>query len=259
MNIFKQFFKSLYSPKDIAMFRFQGIGKTILFVFFLTFISILPSVFYISSAISTGMESAGRVIKEELPAFSIEDGELKTTHNLPITIEENGFTIIFDSSGSISVDDLADTNNVFALLKNDFVLIAGDQVQTYQYSMLNTMKISKEDFLGFVNSIDDVMYILIPIIFIFMYLFACAIKFVEVSIFALLGLALRNLSGRKLQYRQLWRMAAYSITLPTFFFAIMAAFKTNVPNSFMINWFVGIIVLYLALNEIPKPKPKTDK
>jgi hypothetical protein len=49
-------------------------------------------------------------------------------------------------------------------------------------------------------------------------------------------------------------MAAYSETLPTLFFTIMSAIKTTVPNSFLINWFVVIIVLYLAINEIPKPK-----
>ena len=40
MNIFKQLIVSLYSPKDIAKFHQQGIGKTILFVFFLTLISV---------------------------------------------------------------------------------------------------------------------------------------------------------------------------------------------------------------------------
>ena len=74
------------------------------------------------------------------------------------------------------------------------------------------------------------------------------------TVLALIGLAIKNLTGRKLTYRQLWRMAAYSETLPTVFFTIMAALKTYVPNSFIINWFVIIIVLYLAINETPKPK-----
>ncbi|WP_174881655.1 DUF1189 family protein, partial [Metabacillus niabensis] len=39
MNIFKQLFTSIYSPRTISTFRFQGIGKTILFVFILTLVS----------------------------------------------------------------------------------------------------------------------------------------------------------------------------------------------------------------------------
>jgi len=34
----------------------------------------------------------------------------------------------------------------------------------------------------------------------------------------------------------------------------MTAIQTVVPNSFLINWFVVIIVLYLAIKEVPKPK-----
>ena len=51
-------------------------------------------------------------------------------------------------------------------------------------------------------------------------------------------------------------MATYSETLPTLFFTIMAAIKTTVPMSFLINWLVVIIILYVAINETPKPKTK---
>lgn len=58
MNIFKQLFKSLYSPKDIAFYRFQGIGKTILYVFFLTLLSVIPTVYYFSAAVINGLDAA---------------------------------------------------------------------------------------------------------------------------------------------------------------------------------------------------------
>lgn len=34
----------------------------------------------------------------------------------------------------------------------------------------------------------------------------------------------------------------------------MSALNTTVPNSFILNWFVEIIILYLALKEIPNEK-----
>jgi hypothetical protein len=89
---------------------------------------------------------------------------------------------------------------------------------------------------------------------ILLFLFACAANFIEISLLAWVGLALKNLTQKNLHYRQLWRMAAYSETLPTLFFAIMAALKTAVPYSGLINWFVVIMVLLLAINEIPRPK-----
>jgi len=79
-------------------------------------------------------------------------------------------------------------------------------------------------------------------------------KFIEISIFALFGLMFKNMIGKNLQYRHLWRMAAYSVTLPTIFFTIMAALQTTVLYGFLINWFASLIVLFLAIKEVPKRK-----
>ncbi|GHH97011.1 DUF1189 domain-containing protein [Neobacillus kokaensis] len=254
MNIFKQLVKSIYSPRDIALFRFQGIGKTILYVFLLTFISVLPSIVYLSSALSTGLDSAKAFIQEEAPDFSIKNGQLSAKTEVPVTINNEGFTFFLDPTGTISSEDVANEGNAFGLLKDEFVLAAGGQSETYAYSMMEGLNINNNELLNLIDSISGLKGIIIPVISIFIYLFSSASSFIEVSILALIGLALKNLAGRKLTYRHLWRMAAYSETLPTLFFTIMAALKTTVPNTFFINWFVAIIVLLLAIKEIPRPK-----
>lgn len=254
MNIFMQFYKSIYSPKDIATFRFQGIGKTILYVFLLSLLSILPSVIFISSSISTGIDSVRAVIHDELPSFSIKNGQLSAKTSVPITINKNHFTIILDPTGAVTPKELDGSDNTFAILKNEFVFVAGGKAENYAYSMLNGTSVTSKDILHFVDMVNGVKGIFIPVIAFILYLFTSAASFIEVSILALIGLWLKNVAGRKLNYRQLWRMAAYSETLPTLFFTIMSAIKTNVPWSFFINWFIVILILYLVINEIPKPK-----
>ena len=254
MNIFKQFYKSIYSPKDIALFRFQGIGKTILYVFFLTFISILPFIIFLSTSLSTGIDSAKSIIKDEAPEFSIKNGLLSAKTEVPVTINKDDFTIIIDPTGAISDSDVENEGNAFAMLKDEFVLSSGGRIDTYPYSMLQGLNITKSSMLDFFDTIGGMKGIIIPVMSVFIYLFSSAASFIEVSILAMFGLALTNLLGRNLNYRQLWRMAAYSETLPTLFFTIMAAIKTSVPYSFAINWVVAIIVLFLAINEMPKPK-----
>jgi Protein of unknown function (DUF1189) len=252
MNIFKQFYKSIYSPRDIALFRFQGIRKTILYVFFLTFISILPSIIYFSTALTEGIDAAKSFIKDEAPAFSIKNGQLTAKTNVPVTINKDNFTIIIDPTGAVSEDDAANEGNAFALLKNEFAFVSAGRVETYPYSMMEGIHITNKDLLHFVDTIGGMKGIIIPVVGLFIYIFSSAASFIEISVLALIGLALKG--NRKLNYRQLWRMAAYSETLPTLFFTIMTAIQTVVPNSFLINWFVVIIVLYLAIKEVPKPK-----
>lgn len=258
MNIFKQFYRSIYSPKDIALFRFQGIGKTILYVFFLTFLSILPSLVFISSALNSGIDSSRNVIEDELPAFSIQDGRLTSESKVPVTINKDDFTIILDSTGAVTTENLSTDSNTLALLKNEFALVAGGKIQPYPYTMLNTIKVTNKELLEFIDLLSNSKYIIIAVISLFVFLFSSAASFVEVTVLALFGLLIKNLTGRKLHFRQLWRMAAYSETLPTLFFTIMAAIQTTVPKDFLINWLVAIIVLFLAINETPRPKNRIE-
>ncbi|MFD2446075.1 DUF1189 domain-containing protein [Bacillus sp. CGMCC 1.16607] len=256
MNLFNQFIKSLYSPKDIAKFRFQGIGKTILYVFFLSFLSLIPSAYYFSAAIVNGLEVTKNTFENEVPTFVIKDGQLSLDSKTPVTIEKDDFNIILDSTGSLQADDIGDSENAIALLKNEFVFAAGGQVQTYNYALFSDMKLANKDIVSFIHSMDNLKMIFLPILILVMYIFSSGLKFIGISIYAAVGIFLAKLLQKNVPYRQLWRMAAYSVTIPTIFFAIMVALQTTVPNGFLINWLVSIMVLMLALKEIPVKKQK---
>ncbi len=258
MNIFKQFYKSTYSPKDIASFRFQGIGKTILYVFFLTFLSILPSIYYLNTMLNEGIDSTKSIINDDIPSFTIENGTLSAETDVPITIDKGDFSIIVDPTGVITNEDVEDKDNAIALLKNEITVAAGGRIDSYSYSMMEGLTLTKEDFIDIVDTVDGMKGIIIPVISIFMFLVSSAVSFIEVSILAWIGLLLKNFAGRSINYRHLWRMAAYSVTLPTVFFTIMSALNTPVPNSFYINWFVEIIILFLALKELPNEKTNVE-
>lgn len=254
MNIFKQFVKSLYSPKDMATFRFQGIGKTILYVFLISLLSITPIAVYAIKTINEGMNIIATTVENELPPFTIENGQLHTDEKQTITIEKDEFTIIFDGSGELKKNTLTKKDNTIAILNDEFLIIAGGQVQATSYSTFAAFPISSKDIVQLLSQLHSaVPVILIVTIFIF-FLFGSGLKFLEVSVLALFGIILKNLTGHRLQYQQTWRLAAYCITIPTVFFTIMSALKTTVPNGFLINWVVSITIFYLTLKEIPNPK-----
>jgi hypothetical protein len=258
MNIFKQFLKSLYSPKDIAKFRFQGIGKTILFVFLLTLLSILPTTFQFTSVINNGLELTKDALTEEVPSFIIENGQLSVESKTPYNFEKSGVTFIIDGTGTIEQTELKQTETTIALLKHEFVFIAGGQAQSSPYSMFPDMKMTNQDIVEFIQSTEGLKYIFLPIMVLIIFIFSSGVKFIEVSILALIGILFKNLLKRNIPYRQAWRIAAYSVTLPTVFFAIMSFLQTQVPNGFIINWFVSIMVLTLAIKEIPIKKQKVE-
>ncbi|KOP83461.1 DUF1189 domain-containing protein [Cytobacillus solani] len=256
MNIFNQFIKSLYSPKDIAQYRFQGIGKTILYVFFLTFLSLIPSIIYFSTALINGMEAIQSSVKTELPSFVIENGEMQADLEAPKIINKDEFTIILDPTGTVDQEELSNSNNTIALLKNEAFIKAGGQTQSFPYSMVPDFTLTNDDLENILASIDSSLAIIIPLIAVVIYIVAAGLKFIEISFLALVGLLLQKLMDVNMQYRHTWRIAAYSVTLPAVFFTVMDSLRTLVPNGAIINWFVAFIILLLVIKEIPKLEKK---
>jgi hypothetical protein len=254
MSIFTQLVKSVYSPKVISDTRYQGIGKTILFVFLLTLLSILPVVYYMFVGISEAVGSAKQSIKTDLPSFTIQEGVLQSDIKAPLTVKNGSFTLIFDPTGSINESELTGMDANVAMLKEKIVLAAGGETNSVPYSLFTIESMTKDDIISLINTAESSLPVLLGILFIVIYVFSSGMKFIEISLLALFGLLLKNLAGRKLQYRHLWRMAAYSTTLPTIFFTIMTFLKTAVPYSFSINWFVASMMLLLAIKELPAKK-----
>lgn len=251
MNILTQIVKSLYSPKVIADTRSQGIGKTILFVFMLTLISILPVVYYMFVGISEAVGTVKHSIQTDLPSFTIEDGALHSDIKAPLTVKNGSFTLIFDPTGAVDQGDITGMDANFAMLQNEIVLASGGETNALPYTLFSSGSMRKDDIISLMSTAESSLPVLLGLLFIVIYVFSSGMKFIEVSLLALFGLLLKNLAGRKLQYRHLWRMAAYSTTLPTIFFTIMAFLKTAVPYSFSVNWFVASMMLLLAIKEMP--------
>ncbi|WP_042345920.1 DUF1189 domain-containing protein [Bacillus massiliigorillae] len=257
MNIFKQFWLSLYSPKDIAKFRFQGIGKTILYVFLLVLISTLPSFIYTTTSVKDGVASFKDAIEHKIPAFEIKNGKLHTEAKEPIIHNNEDFDIFFDGTGSLTAKDVeTKTNNGLALLKSEFVIVANGTMQAQSYSLFQGFTLTKDDVQSFMKQIDGLLIILIVIVGIFTYIMAAGLKFIEITIIALVGKLLASAYNPKLQYRHMWRITAYSVTISTVFFTIMGIFQTSVIGGMFVNWAVTLTMLYLVIKEIPLPKPK---
>lgn len=249
MNIFKQLIVSLYSPKDIATFRLQKKRKTILYLMLLTLIAIIPISFFSYTAISEGINISKTALEHDVPDFEIRDGIFTSESDEPVYLESNGFTVILDSSGTLTPEDILNMDDTFALLQHELVISMDGAHNTYEYSQLQGINISKQDIEDFVQGIEGGKTLIISIFVFFIYLFSLIGQFIDVTIIAIIGLLFKNILQKQLTFGQIWRLSAYSVTLPTIFFTLMEALKTEVPFQFIINWGVALIMLYLAMKE----------
>ncbi|MED3690598.1 DUF1189 domain-containing protein [Peribacillus butanolivorans] len=247
MNIFKQLWVSLYSPKDIASFQNQGIGKTILFVFLLSLVAFLPSAFYFGTMVVDGIDAMHETVSEDLPEFEIKNGTLTSESSEPFILNKNGYQIFVDGSGTLTPEDVGSkADEAIALLKSELVFVSGGNVQTSPYSLLEG---NNQDISIWLDSVDSVLPIILSLLLLILYLFTACGTFIKVTILAAFGLLFKSTLGRSLAYRHLWRISAYSITLSTIFFTIMDIFKANVPFASLLSWFVTLIMMYLSIKE----------
>lgn len=79
MNIFKRFWKSLYSPADIASFRNDKIRKSIVYIIVLSFVTFLPLAYFTNVTTKNALKVGEETITNEIPNFKVTDGKLVLT------------------------------------------------------------------------------------------------------------------------------------------------------------------------------------
>ncbi|KAA0549399.1 DUF1189 domain-containing protein [Bacillus sp. BGMRC 2118] len=257
LTIIQSWWKSLYSPKDIANKRFDGIGKTILYVFLLTLLSIIPASIYSSLDVVDVANEFDEIVKTSIPDFEIVDGKLSTDLSEPTTIVHNTTYILIDPRGEWDTAELEQYDQAIGLLEKEFAYNIGGTIQTLPYTMLEGVVSSKEDFVSFVDTLLSFLPLLIALIILASYIFSAGIKFIEVSIIAMFGLTFTRLLNKNLPYRKLWLLSAYAITLSVTFLTLMQLLSITVVYSYFVYWFVSLTMLYLSLREVPSPSKES--
>ncbi len=255
MNIFQQFIKSLYSPETIAKFRFQGIGKTILYVFLLMLITFSVPAFQLGSTISNTINQFQEVLENELPYFELKNSILTSELEEPMHITIDGDNFIFDTTGALTASDVAQQySQALALLENEAILITDGVAESIRYRELGNINLTKGQLEDLTETIISLLPLIITIFVLIMYVVLTALKYIGIFVLSLLGLIIKRNVGITLPYKQIWILSAYAVTLPTVFFAITDSLYIYIPFSFTLYWVVAIIMLFLTFREIPKPK-----
>lgn len=255
MNIFKQFYRSIYSPKDIASFRSQGIWKTIAYLLILSIVASIPTIYYLSKGMNEGIHTLASTLEEDVPDFRIEDNTLHSEIKEPSIVTKEDLTIIVDSTGAYNEKNISSSGNTVALLQKEFVIVTAGQAQSFEYSYFGNIIASKSDLAELAKSFDSILPLLTSVMAVIFFIFLAASKAIEAFILAIFGTFFARILGRDLTYGQTWRITVYSMTIPTLFFLIMDSLETTVPNGSMLNWFISLFIVFLSIKEIETKKP----
>ncbi|WP_416149358.1 DUF1189 domain-containing protein [Salipaludibacillus sp. HK11] len=250
MNIFQQLIKSLHSPETISKFRFQKIGKTILYVFFLMLVVSIPMAIFIGINVTNIFNDVEGDVIDSIPDFSIENGVLHSDIDEPMIIEDGDTTIIFDSTGEYRLEDAYQYDSALLLLEREAAFIAGGTPDTISYQEFG-VNISKDQLNNFVNTVGDLLPLIISFIILLVYIFTTGMKFIGILVLSVITLLLKRNKAEQLSYRQGWVLSAYVVTLPTILFAIIDLIGINIPFSLAIYWIIATFMMISVLKYVP--------
>lgn len=259
MNIFKQFYRSLFSPRDIASYRTQGVGKTVVYLILLTIIASIPTLYYMTKGINEAIHTFTMTLEEEVPDFSISNNTLVMDEKEPTIIEKSDITIVVDSTGTYDPSRISSYGNSVALLKNEFVIVTAGQTQMMDYSSFGNLTLTKDEVVSFLESMDTMSTIIITLIVVTYILFMIIYKTFQTLILAIFGNLFSKIFGRTLSYTAIWKITVYSTTIPVIFFAIMDSLQTVVPFGAILNWFISLFLVCLVIKEIPLENSPKNK
>ncbi|WP_078413785.1 DUF1189 domain-containing protein [Priestia abyssalis] len=254
MNVFKQLILSLYSPKKMSLFRFQGIGKTIMYVFVLTFISILPTSLFLGYGIIKNADITRDMLADKIPAFTISDGMLQASKTEPIIQSDEGAVFIFDPSGKITTSMTADYPYAVSLLQNEFVMTVNHEPHSFSYSLFQGLDLSKDTIVSYLDSLNSGLIVIVFLMIIGLYILAVGSKFIGITLFAYIGIVFKQVLHRNITYKPIWTLAAYSGTLTTILFTITKAMSIQVPGQLLLHWTVTGFMFFLTIKHIPARK-----
>ena len=249
------FKKVLKSIKDFDKYEdFALEGKGVAFKYLIKLIAIFCAIICIAytAKIVTNVNKLYIGLKEKLPEFSYQEGNLSTETEEPTIIEDYGDTIgtiILDTN--IEQSDIKEKYNENINKFGSAVVFSKDAVQiynsstnlTYKYTDVlasyNVQSFNKQDV---INEIEKLNVVSISLsVYCVMYIYLFVLYFVsimiDVLILSLLAYIVSRFSRIKLKYEPSFNVAAHSITLPVLLNLIYI----------IVNLFTGFEIKYFQI------------
>ncbi len=245
LNIFKQFFYSLYDLKKVSTFRFYKMRHAVFYVFLIAFIVFIPTL--ING--SRDVVKTRAYFADSKTEFEIKDGKLTTNLDKPKEIELNSGIIVVDSDAA-NEDELKeamdDANAKFIIGEKAFAF--GEDAG---YTEI------KYDKIGLENLKKDELSIAPFYFFIFFgayYLTLAGFTFAIISLVALLTNLVGQSMKRGVNYTQSWKLTTYALTIPAIFACIMNLLDSSPSYLLGVLWLTALAIYIFTVKEIPKIK-----
>jgi hypothetical protein len=240
LNFFTKLWYSMTKVSKYPHMVKQGVGKAFLYLFLFTLTVGTIHAGITGYHITQMIKGFNELVKQELPAFTLENGELSVKGEMPMILEESESSLfMIDVTGETSPDVL-DKYEEGALVLKDRVIM---KESTYEVSELSfnevDLYLTKEDIVKWLPYFEW----LGAAAALFMFFFFFLGKMVNALFISVIALIFRAIQKVELSFGGLYSMAIYALTLPVIVDVLLSAFWYGLPWYF----YYGTIFVFMWL------------
>lgn len=248
MGFFQQVIASFTNFDSYKVVAFQRSGRTLKYFFLLfTLVFILGSI-RIAYDMTASFSEALNTVKENLPEFSLKNGELNVEGPQPIILGgENNTALVIDTTGKTNETILDNYNEGVFISKHELFTKQNYQVKKINFSAFKTVTLNKEKLVQWL----PVLKWLIIILGLIGYLFSLVWALMTTALLAMLGTFMVKQAVRsKINFSKLWNIAVYAMTLPWILEMVKNLIYPGLPIFFAIKWGTAIFIMYKAVEAV---------
>ncbi|MGE5653208.1 MAG: DUF1189 domain-containing protein [Bacillota bacterium] len=259
-QLLRQFIQSIRNPRGYGELVDQPRKRVISYFLALSLASVL--IMLVPGLVAIERVSAQAIqLIHELPPFSVENGQLQFSGQMPYVISDRKGNPVFVIDTKA---DLASASGSVRQVRTG-VVVLGDRVviknrgelmrQQYPLSQFSTpWGFSNDDLGQYIEQWQDRWH-RNTVIFIIAALTITSVlrNIVYVLVTALLGKAVCRMRGLDLPYRRLVKLAVYATTLPIVLFTANSLFDLNIPRLNWILYGIAVVYLWLAVDSLKLP------
>ena len=259
MGFFQKIFHSVAGFDKYRYFLRQRPGKAVVYLLLLSLIlgalSLIPVVFDYNKTVSEFIVG----FDESVPNFTFENGKLSVEGDMPIIFGEGSSTLIIDTSGQADESILNDYDTAVLITSDRMIQKTYANKQVTNFSLMQGVNFDRES----VKRVLPILKSLSIFIIIFGVIFFICAKFFSALIVSLIGLIINAAAGANLPYRDIFKISAYSLTLPLFIGTLINLSGVNVPFLSLVFYVIAIVYVWGAVSTIKKdvaapPLPPTE-
>jgi len=250
LGFFTQVKESFLNYEAYREFAFQKRGKTFKYFFVLfTLVFIIGGIRFIGD-FKNGTSDIIATVKEDVPEFRLENGELTVEGQQPIIMGEgDSAVLVIDTTGQTD-DSILDRyiDGVF-ISKEKIVVKENPQLRIIKFSDLKDLTFDKQKLLDLLPMLK---WLFVGIAF-FAYLFSITWALITTVILALIGLFINSMMKGRLVYNNLWNIAVYAFTFPWLLEMVKNLVYPGLSYFWVIKWSLAGYILYKGIEAANKP------